>query len=174
MEETHVGPFEKLNKADLVRLGRTPLLCARCCGFSVPLACWDGRLLCANLTAGLAPTPASPGGRGIGSSLAVTMAITPTYCSSSCGLISETRDRVMSLVFTAGDSTSSGSEVRDTVGWAASRSPSAHRGHPAARGWHGWGYSASWGSSFRVAHTILAEKQRGIVWSCHHRAIQRA
>lgn len=47
----------------------------------------------------------------------------------------------------AGERVSSGSGVRATVGWPASRSPFAHADTPPPRGVHGWGDSTSQGSS---------------------------
>lgn len=74
----------------------------------------------------------------------------------------------------AGERVSSGSGVRATVGWPASRSPFAHGGHPATA-WCAWlGGQYQSGLFLLVAHTILAQKPGAVVWPYDQGATQRA
>lgn len=80
-----------------------------------------------------------------------------------------------SLVVTAGDSALHGSEVKASRGPAASRSPSAHRAHLPLRGSHGWGRGRVKSGLFLPGGTYHpGSKTTAIMWSCSHRAIQRA
>lgn len=143
-----------------------------------PLLCWDLlRALCSP-RAGQGPTLALSGGCGISPTPFVSLVSLwpPSQLSahSSCGLPRRSQDRVTSLVFTTGDSMSSGTGSRAVMGTDSLQEPSAHRGHPALCGLHGLGESANKGSSLRVAPTILAEKQWAIIWSYSPRANRRA
>lgn len=108
-------------------------------------------------------------------SLALTMATMPAQCCSQllCPRPQEEGQGDISGPL-AGERVSSGSGVRATVGWPASRSPFAHGGHPTTAWCACLGGQYQSGLFLLVAHTILAQKPGAVVWPYDQGATQRA